>query len=175
MSTNIPFYDIANKFLIGFLFACGWIMMFFHPIIDFIGTNKVFQQIPTGAETILTICFVATIYEVGYLVNRISSVCSESLFIKAKMFPQKSVYSQYNDAKKIYPILSVLAAEYDFCKGHATLFILLFIASLIFCKFIFSGYFLLVAVIFILSGRKHSLRINELVKAFCDSLPNMTV
>ena len=164
MNTTIPFYDIANRFLLGFLFAAGIFIIHAYGILVFISELMQIFKIPAGAETIITICFVAAIYEIGVILNRISSVATEEFLIWIKAWPKRSDYVWYNKAKEHYKILPILAREYDFYKGHITLFLLLAIYSIVQCCWLYLIVCLAFAIIFITSGRKQSKRINVLVK-----------
>ena len=174
MNTTIPFYDIANRFLLGFLFAAGIFIIHAYGILVFISELMRKFKIPAGAETIITICFVAAIYEIGVILNRISSVATEEFLIWIKAWPERSDYVWYNKAKEHYKILPILAREYDFYKGHITLFLLLAIYSIVQCCWLYLIVYLAFAIIFITSGRKQSKRINVLVKEFEDTTPKIT-
>ena len=174
MNTTIPFYDIANRFLLGFLFVAGMFIIHAYGILVFISELMQKFKIPAGAETIITICFVAAIYEIGVILNRISSVATEEFLIKIKAWPERSDYVWYNKAKKHYKILPILAREYDFYKGHITLFLLLAIYSIVQCCWLYLIVCFAFAIIFIVSGRKQSKRINVLVKEFEETTPKIT-
>ena len=174
MNTTIPFYDIANRFLLGFLFAAGIFIIHAYGILVFISELMQKFKIPAGAETIITICFVAAIYEIGVILNRISSVATEEFLIWIKAWPKRSDYVWYNKAKEHYKILPILAREYDFYKGHITLFLLLAIYSIVQCCWLYLIVCLAFAIIFIASGRKQSKRINVLVKEFEETTPKIT-
>ena len=88
MNTTIPFYDIANRFLLGFLFVAGMFIIHAYGILVFISELMQKFKIPAGAETIITICFVAAIYEIGVILNRISSVATEEFLIWIKAWPK---------------------------------------------------------------------------------------
>ncbi len=166
MNTTVPYYDIANRFLLGFLFAAGMFLLHANIILSFISAKVQEFKIPGGAGTIITICFIAAIYEIGVVLNRISSVGTEELLIKIKIWPQRSDYVWYNKAKEYYKIIPTLAREYDFYKGHITLFLLLSLYSLALGRWCFSVVCIAFAFIFIASGDKQSKRINKLVKDF---------
>ena len=166
MNTTIPFYDIANRFLLGFLFAAGIFIIHAYRILVFISVLMQKFKIPTGAETVITICFVAAIYEIGVILNRISSVATEEFLIWIKAWPKRSDYVWYNKAKEHYKILPILAREYDFCKGHITLFLFLATYSVVQFRWLYLIVSIAFAIIFIASGRKQSKRINELVQDF---------
>ena len=171
MNTTIPYYDIANRFLLGFLFAAGMFLLHANIILSFISTKVQEFKIPGGAGTIITICFIAAIYEIGVVLNRISSVGTEELLIKIRLWPKRSDYVWYNRAKEHYKIMPTLAREYDFYKGHITLFLLLALYSLVLYRWWFSVVCIAFAFIFIASGNKQSKRINKLVRDVEETSP----
>ena len=172
MNTTIPFYDIANKFLLGFLFVCGIFILNAETILKYFVNNEKLLSIPSGIETIITICFISSVYEIGVLLNRISSVGTEELLIKIKQWPPRSKYASYNKAKQYFKILPILAREYDFYKGHVTLFFLLALIALAQLHYWVAIVFISIAIVFIASGKKQSCRINELVKTYENETPS---
>jgi hypothetical protein len=166
MNTTIPFYDIANKFLLGFIFVFVVFMLYANDILYFFIQNEKLFTIPAGIETILTICFLSAVYEIGVLLNRIASVGTEELLIKVKLWPPRSNYTNYNNAKRLHKKLPILAREYDFYKGHVTLFIILALLACVSFRWSLLIVFASIAIIFIASGKKQSHRINELVKDY---------
>ena len=165
MNITIPFYEIVNRFLLGLIFVAGIALFHVQEIENWLSTETVQTlTIPTGLETVATACFFAVIYEIGYIINRISSVLTEELLIRIKVWPKRSDYVQFNKAKEHYKILPVLAREYDFCKGQITLFSVLIIYAVIQRIWPFVLIYASIIVFFAVSGWKFSERINSLVK-----------
>lgn len=165
MNMTIPYYEIINRFLLGLLLAAGIAIFHVPEIMNWLSTETVQSlTIPTGLETVATVCLFAVIYEVGYIINRISSVLTEELLVRIKVWPKRSDYVQFNKAKEHYKILPVLAREYDFCKGQITLFSVLIIYALILRIWPFVMIYASIIIFFAVSGWKFSERINSLVK-----------
>ena len=165
MNITIPFYEVINRFLFGLLLAAGIAIFHVQEIMNWLSSETVQSlTIPTGLETVATICLFAVIYEIGYIINRISSVLTEELLIRRKVWPKRSDYVQFNKAKEHYKILPVLAREYDFCKGQITLFSVLIIYALILRIWPFVMIYASIIIFFAVSGWKFSERINSLVK-----------
>ena len=174
MSTTIPFYDIVNRFLLGCLFVVGVFVFHAYGILIFISELMQKSKIPAGAETIITICFVAAIYEIGVILNRISSVATEEFLIWIKAWPKRSDDVWYNKAKEHYKILPILARGYDFAKGQITLFFFFVLYSMTQYCWRYMIICLAFAIIFVASGRKQSKRINKLVAEFEETTPRIT-
>jgi hypothetical protein len=104
------------------------------------------------------------IYVTGLVINRLSSVFVEDLLINCRLLGERSCYSDFNNARKQNPFLYVLSREYALSRASFALFFIL--------MFLYFGYFyitminLWLIIIFLFSMRKHSKKINEVVKDF---------
>ncbi len=167
MNTAIPYYEIVNRFLLGLVFVAVIVIFHIHEIMNLLSTEAVQTLInPIGVETITTVCSFAIIYEIGYIINRISSVATEEILIFIRFWPCRSNYVSYNKAKKHYDILSVLSREYNICRGQITLFFILMSYFATQCCLSYVLFCCSFIIIFVLSGRKCSEHINKLVKDF---------
>lgn len=171
MSTTIPYYEIINRFLLGLLLAAGIAIFHVHEIMNWLSTETVQGlTIPAGLETVATVCLFAVVYEIGYIINRISSVVTEEFLIRIKVWPQRSNYVQFNKKSEHHKKPSILGREYDVCKGQITLYFILMSYSAIQRCFSFELFCCLFIIILLFSGRKCSNRINSLVKGNEESL-----
>jgi hypothetical protein len=162
LEDKIPFYNIVNMFLIGFVFV-GFLMLIFmkeaYPQILKINisiNNVVFQ-------TILTVIFFAMIYEIGFILNRISSIIIEGILRHLKLVPYNKDYKKFNDRKRDYPIMEVLSREYALSRTSLTVFSILTIISIIKLNWKLTVIFLLVSLLFFFSTKKHASKIVELM------------
>ena len=165
MNTTIPYYEIINRFLLGLLLAAGIALFHVQEIMNWLSTESVQTlTIPAGLGAVATACFFAVFYEFGYIINRISSVLTEELLIRIKVWPKRGDYVQFNKASERYKKLPILAREYDFCKGQITLFSVLVIYAVIQRIWPFVMIYASIIIFFAVSGWKFSERINSLVK-----------
>lgn len=165
METKIPFYNILNMFLTGFIFIGCCILIYnglFINLLFSIDFSKI--AIPSGLEIIITISFFGTIYEVGYIINRIGSILIEPIFKKVKIIFFNDNYKKFNDCKKDYPILNTLSREYALSRTTFTLFLISTILSIFQKEWKLLVVFILICLIFALSCRKHSKKIINIMK-----------
>lgn len=163
LNEKIPFYNIINMLLIGFVFTGFIIILFFKNISVYIpNINDYIKGI--SFETIVTASCLAIIYEIGFIINRISSVITETILKHFKLIPFNNDYKKFNDRKKQYPIMEILSREYALSRNSLTLFLILMIISISIHNFKFSLLFFFITLLFYFSTRKHSTKIAELMK-----------
>ena len=162
MDNKIPFYNIVNMFLIGLIFVGCCIFIYFDTFVKVLNSYAI-PEINFITEAIITISFLAIIYEIGYIINRIGSIVTEPILIKLKAIPFDDDYKKYNDCKKQYPILNVLSREYALARTSLTLFLILDVFALLHKQWILALVFLLIALLFGFSCRKHAKKIVNLM------------
>ncbi|MFR9496371.1 MAG: hypothetical protein SNG81_08370 [Rikenellaceae bacterium] len=161
MEIKIPFYNILNMFLTGLIFAGCCVFIFYDQIIDNPTIEKI-MNISTAFNIIFVSAFYAIIYEFGYIIHRMGSMV-ESCFRKLKFIPFNDDYKKFNERKKDYPIMEVLSREYSLSRTSFTLFFIILIISLIYCKITIAICSALLVVLFYCSMRKFALKIIELM------------
>ncbi|MFB6468534.1 hypothetical protein ACE38V_17325 [Cytobacillus sp. Hz8] len=163
METKIPFYNILNMLLTGFIFVGCCIFIYINTFLHLLISNA-FPKISFGSETIITISFFSVIYEIGYIINRIGSIVTEPILKKTKAIPFDNDYKKFNDCKKQYPILSTLSREYALSRTTLTLFLITTVLAAFQKQWILALIFILIAVLFSLSCRKHAKKIVDIMK-----------
>ena len=161
METKISFYNVVNMFLTGVVF-CGCMgIMFFNKIIKYFAAIK---DVNIGYELLITVVCFALIYEVGLIINRLSSVLFEEILKKIKLIKHDD-YGTYKKAEMKNDFLKILSREYAVSRNFMTVFFLLFIVSLIKLDIVFALSFISLTVLFFFSMKKHSSKISALVKS----------
>ena len=165
METKIPFYNLLNMFLTGLIFTGCCIVLFYEKIV--LLTDSAFfdsiKSMNVGLETIITICFCAIIYEIGYIINRIGSFMEDFLKL-IKLIPFDNDYKNFNDKSAKLPVLSTLSREYALSRTSMTLFLMMTIISSVHCHRIFAVVMLALTILFYFSMKKHALKIVTLMK-----------
>jgi hypothetical protein len=159
METKISFYNILNMFLIGLIFFGCIVIIFFNPIFNLL---KILTIINIGYETLITIIFFGIIYEVGLIINRISSVIIEEFLKKTKLIVFRD-YALYKKAETKIDFIKILSREYALSRNSMTLFFILCLISIFSSKWIFFLIFLGLTLLFFLSLKKHVKKILILV------------
>lgn len=163
MGWKIPFYNVLNMFLVGFVFIGFLLLIFYEQAYLFIASLNINLD-GFGFETLITICIFALIYEIGFIINRIGSVIIEGFLVRAKLIPFNNDYKKFNDSKKKYPILEILSREYALSRNTFTLFLILTLISLKQFNWVYFGILLSICVLFFFSMRKHSTKIVKLME-----------
>lgn len=162
MESKIPFYNIINMFLIGIVFLIAFFLVFYNFTVDLINQYPIFINFCLDFKLITYIIIIGVIYEIGLIINRISSIVIESLFIKFK-FINIGNYSKFNDYKKGNSFLYTLSREYASARSSFTLWLILFI------MFLINGYWgmsivsFIISVIFCFSFLKMSWKIEDII------------
>ena len=84
MEIKIPFYNVLNMFLTGFVFVGCTILQYLENIINFVN-SETFAHLTSISEMVLILIIVAIAYEIGLILNRLGSVILEPLLKITKL------------------------------------------------------------------------------------------
>lgn len=163
MEIKIPFYNILNMFLTGFVFLGGCILIYPSYASDLI-SSKIIKSLGASPEILVIVCAFAVAYETGLIINRLGSVVIEWFLTRAKMIPFNDDYVLFNEKKKEYPILHTLSREYALSRTGIALFLTLFVLSIIVQKWYLVIACAAITLVYYLSCRKYSSKIVELME-----------
>lgn len=166
MEIKVPFYNVVNMFLTGFVFLGGFVFLFSDSFVS-IMESPIGKVAGIGPELIGVVCFFSIAYEVGLVINRLGSIVLGKLFKRWKWIPYDDNYIKYNKKLKVYPVLSTLSREYAVTRTGITLFLLLAVLSLFSQYCYLSIVFAAIAVIYYFSCRDYAKRIVALM---CDEV-----
>lgn len=161
MEIKIPFYNILNMLLTGFVFIGCLLLQYIEEVIFFIN-GKLFFNLSAIDETLLIIILTAIAYEVGLILNRFGSVILEPIL--KKLIPFDDRYKVFQEKAKEFPIMNILSREYALSRTGMGEFIILSIFSWKNEKYGLMLIFLIVSSIFYLSCKKHASKIVKLMK-----------
>jgi len=164
MEVKIPFYNFLNMFLTGLLFIGITTLLYCDAITKFI-ERKSFGDINSWLGMLLVICIVAIAYEVGLIINRMGSIILEPLLKKLALIPFDDDYVKFSVHSKAYPIMDVLSREYALSRTRIVLFVILTFLSLFSHTKIFAIPFLLIAVLYFYSCKKHARKIVSIMNS----------
>ena len=165
METKIPFYNIVNIFLTGLVFSVIYVFIYHNFLIRFINNHVGITKFCLNFEFIACIIILGIIYEIGLIINRLSSVVIESLLLKLGIVKFDD-YSKFNNCKKEYPILSVLSREYAVARSSFTLWILISLLFFTKCYCFMTMVSFVISLIFLLSCIKMSGKINDIIGSY---------
>lgn len=169
--STLPFHNIINMLLIGILFMTG-IMFLFPEQFDVLFA---IISVHSEASFIIGVMTVAVIYEIGIILDRLSSLITEKLFKNKKPYSKRNLisrilqmqwkdYENYQRAEKINANnIKTLTREYTYSRNSLTTFLILSLIAVSIGKmYVFYVTFSL-SVLFYFSMRKHADKIADRV------------
>lgn len=167
METKIPFYNLINIFLLGVLFTTGLAYVSFSEWSIRLVNYDHLLQMANQWQFILSLVVIGIIYEVGVIINRISSIIVEPLCEKWGWIPKKEDnYALFDLAREDHPFLYTLSREYGFSRGNLTLWLILLLLFWGSKHWIEGAIALLLSILFFFSMRKFSFKIQNLLKDY---------
>lgn len=163
MEIKVPLYNVLNMFLTGFVFVGCVMLQYPNEIINFV-RSETFTHLTAISETLLLLFIVAIAYEIGLILNRLSSVLLEPLLKKSKLVPFDDRYHIFQEKARNFPIMNILSREYALSRTGIGEFAILSIMSATHGKWSLAALFICVTVVYLLSCRKHASKIVSLMK-----------
>ena len=164
MEIKVPFYNIVNMLLTGFVFLGGLIFVFPEKAIQLLN-GEFYANLKTGPEIIFVICYLAVAYEIGLVINRVGSVVIEPVLKKIKLIPFNDDYVLFNEKKKEYPIMSTLSREFALSRTSIALFLALAITAAFNKVCPLFVVCIIISFVFYLSCKKHASKIVKLMES----------
>ena len=168
MEVKVPFYNIVNMLLTGFVFLGGLIFVFPEKAIQLLN-GEFYVNLKTGPEIIFIICLLAVAYEIGLVINRVGSVVIEPVLKKIKLIPFNDDYVLFNNKKKEYPIMSTLSREFALSRTSIALFMVLAVIAAFNKFYLMFVSCIMISLVFYLSCRKHASKIVKLMESDKDA------
>lgn len=164
MKDKIPFYNIINMFFVGSVFTFIVIVLF-HGQFNSIDLSAPIFVFVKDWSTVISAILLIVMYEIGFILNRASSVIVEPILTKTKIWPKYPYDKDVSEISEKNSKFQSMITELVLMRTHILLYLIAAILSL------FSSYkwFALICValiiIFIFAGRKHNAKINKIRKS----------
>lgn len=163
MEIKVPFYNVLNMFLTGLVFVGCTILQYSESIINFVN-SETFIRLTSISEIVLILIIVAIAYEIGLILNRFGSVILEPVLKTTKLIPFDNRYPIFQEKVQKFPIMNTLSREYALSRTGIGEFVILAILSCIRGKYELFWIFICIAIVFLLSCRKHASKIVSLMR-----------
>lgn len=167
MKEKIPFYHIANMFFVGSVFSFVTAVLFFDKLIAIDISTPIFSFLKDWNIVVSTILLIL-VYEIGFIINRLSSITIAPLFAKTKIWPKSKYDIDLTEICERYPKVQSMVSDFVLMRSHVLLYLIFAILSL------FSRYkllwivFMCLSIIFIFAGKKHNDKINKIRESYED-------
>lgn len=165
MKDKISLYDIVNKFFVGAVFTLLFVVVTVDklPLVDIYNQ---YSDILKDWSVIVSAVLLISMYEIGFVINRGSSAIIAPLLEKTKIWPIDGYSIDISEIKKSNETFNAMITELVLSRSHIFMYLLLTIISIACCKWIFGVAFVVIILLFIISGRKHNQRINKIRKDY---------
>lgn len=161
MEDKIPFYDIINKLFVGAVFS---LLLFVtigekFPVLDYYSH---YQAVIEGFGVVCSAIIVIAMYEIGFIINRCGSIFVGPILEKTKIWPKKEYKIDVSKIKKENETFNSMITELVLLRSHILMYTILTVIALISQKWLNLVIYIVFIVIFILSGKKHNIKINKI-------------
>ena len=164
MEVKVPFYNIVNMFLTGLVFLGAVVFLIPETAIEVLDSPFI-AKASAGSDLVGVVCVFAIAYEAGLIVNRIGSVLIEWCLRKLKWIPFDDDYAKFNRKQEKHRIMQTLSREYALSRTGIALFLILAILALFSRKPLFAIFAFFIAMIYLVSCRKHAKKIVAIMEA----------
>lgn len=159
MKDKIPFYNIVNMFFVGsiFTFLVG---VLFYKQFGSVDISSPFFTFAKDWSVIISAVLLIVMYEIGFILNRASSVIIEPILTRTKIWPRYQYDKDVSEISKDNPKFQSMITELVLMRTHIFLYFIVSIISIFSAFKWFAIVCLVFIVIFVLAGRKHNAKIN---------------
>ena len=164
MKEKIPFYNIANMFFVGSVFTCI-VAVLFNAQFESMNFSAPVFALAKDWNVVVSAVLLIVMYEIGFLLNRASSVIIEPILEKTKIWPKHPYANDVSEISKKNPKFQSMITELVLMRTHILLYFIVLILSLFSTYKWFSSVCAIFIVIFVLAGRKHNFKINKIREA----------
>ena len=164
MKDKIPFYNIVNMFFVGSVFTFI-IAVLFHDHFKSIDLSSPIFIFSKDWSVVISTALLIAMYEIGFILNRASSVIIEPILVKTGIWPRYRYDKDVSEISKNNSKFQSMITELVLMRTHILLYFIVAILSLFSSYKWFSLICGLLILLFILAGQKHNSKINKIRKS----------
>lgn len=164
MRDKIPFYNIVNMFFCGAVFTFLIAVLFGKNLLEMDLSDPIFSFFKDW-NLIISALLLIVIYEIGFILNRASSIIIAPILEKTKIWIKQPYDKDISELSQTNQKFQSMITELVLIRTHILIYCIVGIVAL------FSSYSWLILfclcfiIIFIVSGKKHNDRINKIRKS----------
>ena len=167
MKDKIPFYNIANMFFVGAVFAIANVLLFHECLLDMDLSSQLYMTLKDWS-IVATAAIIVVVFEIGFILNRASSVLIAPILEKTKIWPKEKYNLDVSELSNKHPKFQFMITDLVLIRTHILMYLILAIESLFSPYKLASLVCLSIILVIVFSGRKHNARINILRKLFAE-------
>lgn len=167
MKDKIPFYNIANMFFVGAVFAIANVLLFHECLLDMDLSSQLYMTLKDWS-IVATAAIIVVVFEIGFILNRASSVLIAPILEKTKIWPKEKYNLDVSELSNKHPKFQSMITDLVLIRTHILMYLILAIESLFSPYKLASLVCLSIILVIVFSGRKHNARINIMRKSFAE-------
>lgn len=168
MKDKIPFYNIVNMFFVGSVFTFIVLVLFHGQFKSIDLSAPIFTFLKDWSIIISAILLIA-MYEVGFVLNRASSVIIEPILTKAKIWPKYQYDKDVSEISEKNSKFQSMITELVLMRTHILLYLIIAVLSLFSPYKWFALICVVLVILFVLAGKKHNSKVNIIRKSTVQS------
>ena len=167
MKDKIPFYNIANMFFVGTVFVIANALLFHKHLLNIDLSSQLYAALKDWS-IVVTAAIIVAVFEIGFILNRASSVLIAPILEKAKIWPKEKYDLDVSELSNKYPKFQSMITDLVLVRTHILMYLILAIESLFSSYKLVSLVCLSIIVVILFSGRKHNTRINIMRNSYAE-------
>lgn len=167
MKDKIPFYNIANMFFVGAVFAIANVLLFHECLLDMDLSSQFYITLKDWS-IVATAAIIVVVFEIGFILNRASSVLIAPILEKTKIWPKEKYNLDVSELSNKHPKFQSMITDLVLMRTHILMYLILAIESLFSLYKLASLVCLSIILVIVFSGRKHNARINIMRKSYAE-------
>ena len=161
MKEKIPFYNIVNMFFVGSVFSFIVIVLF-HNQFKAIDLSAPIFALMKDWKVVISAVLLIVMYEVGFVLNRASSVIVEPILTKTKIWTKYQYDKDVSEISESNYKFQAMITELVLMRTHILLYLIVAVLSVFSTYKWFAIVCLVLVMLFVLAGKKHNTKINTI-------------
>ena len=167
MKDKIPFYNIANMFFVGAVFVIANVLLFHDCLLNMEPSSQLYMMLKDGS-VVATAAIIVVVFEIGFILNRASSVLISPILEKTKIWPKGKYNLDISELSNKHPKFQSMITDLVLIRTHVLMYLILALESLFSPYKLASMVCLSIIVVILFSGRKHNTKINIMRKSYAE-------
>lgn len=152
MKEKVPFYEFANMFFTGASFSVLLALLFY----DYLGFFEKFVEVISLLKdwtVVVSAALLVAMYEVGFILNKISSVLLGRFLEWSKIWPREKYDISVSQLEEKVPKFRSLNIELHVTRTHIIMYLILFGVSVFLKKWYIGFVFFAIAILLLFAGK----------------------
>ena len=128
MKDKIPFYNIVNMFFVGSVFTL-LVAVLFHNQFNLIDLSSPIFTFAKDWSVIISAVLLIAMYEIGFILNRASSVILEPILTGTKLWPREQYDKDVSEISKDNPKFQSMITDLVLMRTHILMYFVVGIIS----------------------------------------------